>query len=150
MSRTKPCPHPLPGWVRAYYVRACTLKLSIFSTLCVPEIARLGNAKPALKNARFASFWSFSTFLGSLESSRWALLSRLMREMIQSSQNLLLEAKEMKMDNFKVRAQTQFSRTQLGSGQGFVLLIKIFRLIPNLGIFMITLHRTPRGRKALD
>ena len=73
-----------------------------------------------------------------------------MREMIQSSQNLLLEAKEVKMDNFKVRAQTQFSRTQLGSGQGFVLLIKIFRLIPNLGIFMITLHRTPRGRKALD
>ena len=73
-----------------------------------------------------------------------------MREMIQSSQNLLLEAKEVKMDTIKVRAQTQFSRTQLGSGQGFVLLIKIFRLIPNLGIFMITLHRTPRGRKALD
>ena len=73
-----------------------------------------------------------------------------MREMIQSSQNLLLEAKEVKMDNFKVRAQTQFSRTQLGSRQGFVLLIKMFRLIPNLGIFMITLHRTPRGRKALD
>ena len=77
-------------------------------------------------------------------------MSRLMREMIQSSQNLLFEAKEVKMDNFKVRAQTQFSRTQLGSGQGFVLLIKMFRLIPNLGIFMITLHRTPRGRKALD
>ena len=73
-----------------------------------------------------------------------------MREMIQSSQNLLLEAKVVKMDNFKVRAQTQFSRTQLGSGHGFVLLIKMFRLIPNLGIFMITLHRTPRGRKALD
>ena len=76
-----------------------------------------------------------------------------MREMIQSSQNLLLEAKEVNMDNFKVRAQTQFSRTQL-AGPGRVLFysstIKMFRLIPNLGIFMITLHRTPRGRKALD
>ena len=30
-----------------------------------------------------------------------------MREMIESSQNLLLEAKVMKMDNFKVRAQTK-------------------------------------------
>ena len=93
-------------------------------------------------------FFNVFGLVGTLSLSE--LLSRLMREMIQSSQNLLLEAKEVKMDNFKVRAQTQFSRTQLGSGQGFVLLIKMFRLIPNLGIFMITLHRTPRGRKALD
>ena len=34
------------------------------------------------KNAHFASFWSSATFLGSLESSQWTLLSGLMRVII--------------------------------------------------------------------
>ena len=88
---------------RAYYVHL--FKHSLCAALRSRAAQFRERKESAEINARFASFWSFSTFLGSLESPRWALLSGLMREIIPSSQNLLLEAKEVNMDNFKMCAR---------------------------------------------
>lgn len=103
---------------------------SLYAWICVPEIAISGARSCGWSaggvRASLPSFWSWRALV-----TRWALLSGLVRRVVRQSLGLLS----------RVRARTWYSR--LESGRGFVLLFGIFRLMPDLGVFVMALRRPP-------